>query len=121
MKLGFVGTRCDHVCDRSRVERRSCRAASHPACAYAIASWLARHRVPSEQARNHVARVFRGLAEAAVKTPERSFKLFADEHATRGGINELVLTHLVEHGVFENRSQGLDTVPRRLTSAEQEP
>jgi hypothetical protein len=27
----------------------------------------------------------------------------------------------VEHGVFENRSQGLDTVPRRLTSAEQEP
>jgi hypothetical protein len=27
----------------------------------------------------------------------------------------------VEHGVFENRSQGLDIVPRRLTSAEQEP
>jgi pyrroline-5-carboxylate reductase len=93
--------------------------ASYFAFVDAIASWLTRHGVPEPKARDYVARIFRGLVDAAVYAPERSLKSLADEHATRGGINEQVLTYLVEHDVFEHLSQALDSVLHRIISASQ--
>jgi pyrroline-5-carboxylate reductase len=94
--------------------------ASYFALADAIASWLTQHGVPGPKARDYVARVFRGLVNAAVDAPERSLKSFADEHATRGGINEQVLTYLVQHDVFEYVSEALDAVLHRVSSGSPE-
>jgi pyrroline-5-carboxylate reductase len=91
--------------------------ASYFAFADAIASWLARHGVPHAKARDYTARIFQGLADTAVGAPERSFKTLADAHTTPGGINEQVLSHLVQQRVFENLSDGLDAVLRRITTA----
>ncbi|HXM63882.1 MAG TPA: pyrroline-5-carboxylate reductase [Terriglobales bacterium] len=91
--------------------------ASYFAFADAISSWLAGRGVPGPKARDYVTRIFVGLANANVEAPERSLQSLADEHSTRGGINEQLLTHLVEHHVFENLSQGLDEVLRRIVSA----
>lgn len=91
--------------------------ASYFAFADAIASWLARNGVPEPKAQEYVSRIFRGLANAAVDEPEGKFTSRGEEHSTRGGINEQVLTHLVEHDVFESLSQALDAVLRRITSA----
>src|ERR1700722_10629451 len=89
------------------------------AFADSIASWLTRHGVPGPRARDYVARIFRGLVDEAVDSPQRSLKSFADEHSTRGGINEQVLAYLVERDVFENISEALDTVLNRIISASQ--
>ncbi|HWY56147.1 MAG TPA: pyrroline-5-carboxylate reductase [Terriglobales bacterium] len=91
--------------------------ASYFAFADAIVSWLTRHGVSAPKARDYVARIFRGSINAAVDAPERSLKSLADEHATRGGINEQVLSYLVERGVFEDLSRALDAVLQRITSA----
>jgi pyrroline-5-carboxylate reductase len=93
--------------------------ASYLAFADAVGSWLTRHEVPEPKARDYVARILHGLVNAAVDAPERSLKSLADEHATRGGINEQVLTYLVEHDVFEHVSQALDSVLRRIDTASQ--
>jgi len=93
--------------------------ASYFAFADAIASWLTRHEVPGPKARDYIAQIFRGLANATVEAPDRSFKSLADEHSTHGGINEQVLTHLVEHDVFENLFQSLNAVLHRIISASQ--
>ena len=88
--------------------------ASYLAFADAVASWLTRHGVPDPKARDYVAQMFRGTVNAAVDAPERSLKSLSDEHSTRGGINEQVLTYLVEHGVFQDLSQALDAVLQRI-------
>jgi pyrroline-5-carboxylate reductase len=88
--------------------------ASYFAFADAIASWLAGQGVPGPKAGDYVTRLFAGLN---VEVAGRSLKSLADGHSTRGGINEQLLTHLVEHHVFENLSQGLDAVLRRIGSA----
>jgi pyrroline-5-carboxylate reductase len=88
--------------------------ASYFAFADAIASWLAGQGVPGPKARDYVTRIFAGLN---VEVAGRSLKSLADGHSTRGGINEQLLTHLAEHHVFENLSQGLDAVLRRIGSA----
>jgi pyrroline-5-carboxylate reductase len=88
--------------------------ASYFAFADSIASWLKRHGIAQAEARNYIGRIFSELADAAVEAPERSFQSLATDYATRGGINEQVLTHLVERGVFETVSEGLDAVMRRL-------
>lgn len=75
--------------------------ASYFAFADSIASWLVGQGVPPGKAREYVARMFWALGNTAVNAPERSFQSFAGDHATPGGINEQVLTHLVEHRTFE--------------------
>jgi pyrroline-5-carboxylate reductase len=80
-----------------------------------VARWLSRHEIPQPQARDYVARIFSGLADTAAETPERSFQQLAADHATRGGTNEQVLAHLVEHGAFETFSEALDAIMRRVT------
>jgi pyrroline-5-carboxylate reductase len=84
-----------------------------------VASWLARNRVPEATARDYVARLFGGLTTAAVEARERSFQSLSSDHATAGGINEQFLKHMVEQGVLENVSDGLDSVMRRIIAASQ--
>jgi pyrroline-5-carboxylate reductase len=93
--------------------------ASYFAFAGRVASWLVGQGVPPCKARDYIARIFCGLGNTAVDSPERSFQSLADDHATPGGINEQVLTHLVRHGVFEAVSDGLDAVMHRIMSASQ--
>jgi pyrroline-5-carboxylate reductase len=93
--------------------------AAYFAYADAAASWLGRNGIAPAKAREYVAGMYAGLAETAVAAPERTFQSLAADHATRGGINEQVLNHLVEHGVFQTFSEVLDAVMRRVSAASQ--
>jgi pyrroline-5-carboxylate reductase len=93
--------------------------ATYFAFADGAASWLKRNGIPPEQARDYIARIYAGLADTAMEEPERSFQALAADHATRGGINEQVLTLLTAHGTFEKFSECLDGVMRRVTAASQ--
>jgi pyrroline-5-carboxylate reductase len=91
--------------------------ATYFAFADGAASWLARNGIPPEQARDYIARIYAGLSDTAMEDPERSFQALAADHATRGGINELVLKLLTEHGTFQKFAESLDVVMRRVTAA----
>jgi pyrroline-5-carboxylate reductase len=91
--------------------------AAYFAFADGAASWLERHGIPPGQAREYMARIFAGLAQTALETPERSFEELAADHATRGGTNEQVVGYLRERGVFESYAEALDGVMRRVTAA----
>ncbi len=93
--------------------------ASYFAFADSVVSWLVGQGVPQGKARDYMAQIFSGANNTAVDTPERSFQSLAADHATAGGINEQVLTHLAERGVFESVSEGLDAVMHRINSASQ--
>jgi pyrroline-5-carboxylate reductase len=93
--------------------------ATYFAFADGVASWLARNGIPAAQARDYIARIYAGLSDTAMVDPERSFHALAADHATRGGINEQVLTLLTAHGTFEKFSECLDGVMRRVTAASQ--
>jgi pyrroline-5-carboxylate reductase len=80
-----------------------------------IASWMSRKGIPEQQAREYVARMFAGMASAGVEDSKRSFEDLAGDHATPGGLNEQVLHHLVEHGVFDTLTSALDAVHRRAS------
>jgi pyrroline-5-carboxylate reductase len=86
-----------------------------------VASWLSRNSVPERKARDYVARMHRGLTSTAVDAPERSFQSLASAHATPGGINDQFLKYLVECGLLENVSEGLDAVMQRITAASSKP
>jgi pyrroline-5-carboxylate reductase len=89
--------------------------AAYFAFADGAASWLTRQGIAVGQARDYIARIILGLAEAAVERPERSFAELAEDHATRGGTNEQVVRHMTERGVYESFSEALDGVMRRVT------
>ena len=80
-----------------------------------VASWLTRQGIPEGQARDYMARIYSGLAQAALEQPAQSFQSLAADHATPGGINEKVVTDLTAHGVFEALTQTLDAVMRRVS------
>jgi pyrroline-5-carboxylate reductase len=66
-----------------------------------IAAWLERQGVRQAEAREYTGRLFSELAAAALEAPRLSFESLAAGYATRGGINEQVLIHLTERGVFD--------------------
>lgn len=82
-----------------------------------IAAWLSRNNIPQEKARDYVARMFYGLAQTAVDSPEQSFESLARQHTTLGGINEQFAKHMVEHRLLANISDGLDAILKRIRSA----
>lgn len=88
--------------------------ASYFAFAQSIASWLERQGIRQAEAREYMARIFSGLAAAALAAPGLSFERLAADYATRGGINEQVLTHLTRRGVFDTIAEGLDAVMLRI-------
>jgi pyrroline-5-carboxylate reductase len=79
-----------------------------------VVAWLAARGVPERQARDYVARMFGGATSEAAGYPQRSFQSLARVHATVGGINELFLRYLVERGLLENVSDGLDAIENRI-------
>jgi len=79
-----------------------------------IASWMSRNKVPEGKARDYVARMFLGVTSAALDAPQRTFQSLASDHATGGGINEQFLKNMVEHGLLEDVSYGLDAVLQRI-------
>ena len=93
--------------------------ASYYAFVAEIASWMSRHGFPEAKALDYVARMFYGVASAAVDARERSFRSLAAAHATVGGINEQFLQHLAESGLTERVSDGLDAVMRRIKASTQ--
>lgn len=91
--------------------------ATYFAFADGVASWLARHGIAPGEARDYVARIFSGMAQTALDSPDRGFREVASEHPTRGGTNEQVLNNLTRNGVCERLSEALDGVMRRLMAA----
>lgn len=89
--------------------------ASYFAFAEGAASWLARFGIPEPAARDYVARMLPSLPEEVAENPSLSFRSMARRHATPGGLNEQLLKHLEENGVFEALADGLDGVMRRAT------
>lgn len=94
--------------------------ASYFAFADCVTSWLARHEIPAQQARDYMANVFAGLADTALRAPERSFETLAVEHATRGGTNEQIRNHITRDGAFQSLTEALDGVMVRVTAASRE-
>ena len=91
--------------------------AAYFAFADTVSSWLSRNGIAEAKAHDYTAQILCGLALTSVERSALSFQSLAAEHATRGGINQQVLTHLMEHGVFETFSEALDGVMRRVTAA----
>ena len=79
------------------------------------AAWLGGRGVPLEQADRYVRQLFWGLAGTALASPQRSLGELADEHQTRGGLNEQVRAHMESKGMFTELANALDAVQARLT------
>jgi len=86
--------------------------AAHFAYLGAISSWLVRHGLSSDAATSYVASIFAGLTPA-LQSGEGLDRL-AQDHATRGGTNELFLAHLTDSPVCASIDQGLEKVFQRL-------
>ncbi|HXS97552.1 MAG TPA: pyrroline-5-carboxylate reductase [Candidatus Limnocylindrales bacterium] len=91
--------------------------AAYFAYADCIAGWMTNNGVAPQQARDYVAQIFAGMAMTAVEGPDRTFPALAEDHATRGGLNEQVLRDLRSHHVCESITEALDSVMRRVTAA----
>ena len=79
------------------------------------AQWLRARGVAADQADRYVRELFWGLAGTALASPQRTLGELADEHQTRGGLNEQVRTHMESKGMFAELANALDGVLARLT------
>lgn len=79
------------------------------------AQWLRARGVAADQADRYVRQLFGGLAGTALASPQRTLGELADEHQTRGGLNEQVRTHMEGKGMFAELTNALDAVLARLT------
>jgi pyrroline-5-carboxylate reductase len=83
-----------------------------------IQAWLKHHGVPEARARDYVASLFRALGDAPIKQPDVGFMHMAEEeYATRGGLNEQVLSELTTSGVFETLKRSMDGIHRRIVGS----
>lgn len=88
--------------------------ASYFAFAGTVTQWMEHHNVASRPARAFVGQMLNGLAAAS----DRNFAELAEEHQTRGGLNEQVVRAIAPYGVIAPLSEALDGVLDRLRSAE---
>lgn len=79
----------------------------------AIVSWLEQRGVPSDRASLYVRSMFAGLAGTAHGQGATPLGQLADEHETRGGLNETARLHLRQAGVFAGIGRMLDAVARK--------
>jgi pyrroline-5-carboxylate reductase len=79
--------------------------ASYFAFAGTISGWMERHGVAHQAARTFVRQMLEGLATAG---PDRTFEALADEHQTRGGINEQVVRAIATDGIMTSLDEALD-------------
>lgn len=87
--------------------------ASHFAFADCIASWMSDHGIAQDQARDYLGKIFTGLANMMVESPERSLESLTSDFATAGGTNRQILAHLVDREAFKALGEGLDAVLAR--------
>jgi len=88
-------------------------AASYAALAETTTSWLCAHGLPGSEARNYVHALLAEIVDAAEHSSQ-SFAEIAENHATKGGLNEQLRAYLEERNLFEALSAGLDRVLARV-------
>lgn len=91
--------------------------ASYFALAETLSVWMARRGVAPENAQAFVSQMFQGLAGTSPAAHGGGFAALADEHQTRGGLNEQVLKSVTDDGVFTALERALDAVFARVTAA----
>jgi pyrroline-5-carboxylate reductase len=91
-------------------------AAAYDAYIETVSTWLERHGIPKDGAHRFVGGMFANLA-ASLLSEDKNFQELSREHATRGGVNELMVQTLTNAGVFDQVSLGLDAVLRRIVGA----
>lgn len=83
-----------------------------------IHGWLRDHGVSDAKARAYIAATFKALAGVPETAPDQDFTHLAKDYATRGGINEQVLSELTARNVFGTLLESLDNVHRRIVGAD---
>jgi len=91
--------------------------ASYFAFAGTVTGWMERNGIAADTARAFIGQMLSGLAGTASAAPDRSFAALADEHQTRGGLNEQVFRAISSDGQLANLDQALDGVLDRLRAA----
>ncbi len=91
--------------------------ASYFRFAGSVTDWMSAQGVPADMADRYVRQMFTGLAGTAAALPDRDFGALADEHETRGGLNEQVRVFLEAKGVFADIGHAMDGVQKRLSAA----
>jgi len=91
--------------------------ASYFAFAGTVAGWMERNGIAADTARAFVGQMLSGLAGTASAAPDRSFVALADEHQTRGGLNEQVFRAISRDGQLADLDRALDGVLERLRAA----
>ncbi|WP_296617231.1 pyrroline-5-carboxylate reductase [Sphingomonas sp.] len=84
------------------------------AFAHTIAAWMVDEGVDAARAHAFTAQLLEGLGSAPRATPGKDFAELADEHQTRGGINEQVFRAITRDGVLPDLDAALDGVLARL-------
>ncbi|MGV2497440.1 pyrroline-5-carboxylate reductase [Pelagerythrobacter aerophilus] len=88
--------------------------ASYFAFAHSITDWMEREGIEASQARSFITQMLKGLTKTAIAAPSSSFASLAEEHQTRGGINEQLFRNLTRSGTVPGIAPGLDQVLARL-------
>lgn len=88
--------------------------ASYFAFAGTIARWMERGGINPAKARAFTGQMLEGLA---LTGPGRDFAALADEHQTRGGLNEQVVRQVAPDGFIPTLDAALDDVLARLRAA----
>ncbi len=91
--------------------------ASYFRFAGAAANWMETQGIGAAQSNAFIRQMFSGLAATGLETPGLSLEALADDHETKGGLNEQVRIFLQGEGVFGAVAQGLDAVQARLRAA----
>ncbi len=83
---------------------------SYFAFAHTVTAWMGDEGIAADKAHAFMAQMLIGLSG----TPGRDFDRLADEHQTRGGINEQVHRAVTENGIMADLDRALDAVLARL-------
>lgn len=86
--------------------------AAHLAYIESVSAWLSARGLSREEANRYVASLFAPVARNLDPVPEDLHEVVL-AHTTPGGLNELVLSTLQEHGTFETLALALDQAARR--------
>lgn len=91
--------------------------ASYFAFAGTVTSWMERNGIAAGTARAFVGQMLAGLSGASTAHPDRSFAALADEHQTRGGLNEQIYRAISQDGTLVDLDRALDGVLDRVRAA----
>lgn len=92
--------------------------ASYFAFADTVSGWMESAGIASDPVRAYVGQMLQGLSTA---DPNASFAALADEHQTRGGLNEQVIRAVAPDGRFAELHRALDAVLARVRAGPGQP